>query len=302
MVDLSGVHIPSTTPFDPVTGDVDVVGFRSNMRKWFETPVRGVVIGGSTGEAVLLSEDERLSLWETAREVTPADRLLIAGTGTESTRGTVHLCRLAARAGADAALVQPPAFYKGAMTADVLARHYRRVADESPVPIIVYQVPPKLSTLDFPTGLVAELSRHRNVIGIKDSRGVLDLVAELVDACADDFQVLVGSGAILYGALELGAVGGILAVANLAPTASADIQSAHLAGRAAEAGRLQERVGPIHKAVVAKLGVPGVKAGLDLLGFRGGAPRAPLHPLGPEGTDAVEATLKRGGLLEARLA
>ena len=299
-VELGGVFVPTTTPFDPVTGDVDVVGLRSNIRSWFETAVKGIVIGGSTGEAVLLAEDERRLLWETARDVTPQNRLLIAGAGAESTRGTVHLCRMAAVAGADAVLVQPPAFYKGAMNPEALARHYRRVADESPLPVIVYQVPLRLSTLDFPTGLVAELSHHDNVIGIKDSRGALDLVGELVEACQPGFRVLVGSGANLYGALELGAVGGILAVANLAPAASAGILTAYRAGRTSEAGRLQERVGPIHNAIVAGLGVPGVKAALDLLGLRGGNPRSPLTALGPGGIDTVTTALKRGGLLEAQ--
>ena len=297
-LDIRGVHIPTTTPFDPVTGDVDLVGLRSNLRRWFETPIRGVVLGGSTGEAVLLDESERRAVWDAAAETIPEGRLMIAGTGAESLRTTLRLCASAADAGADAVLVQPPSFYKGAMTPDTLARHYRKVADECPVPVIVYQVPLRLNTLEFATGLVAELSSHPNVIGIKDSRGSLDLVAELVDACHRDFQVLVGSGAILYGALEAGAVGGILGVANLAPAASAGIVKAVAEGRSADAGRLQERVGPLHNAVVGKLGVPGVKAGLDLLGMRGGDPRLPLRPLGEEGRESVREALGRAGLLE----
>jgi len=295
-VDLSGVLIPATTPFDPVTGEVDVVGMRSNLRAWLAHPVRGIVVGGSTGEAVLLDEDERRLLLETAREVVDGGRLLVAGTGAESTRATLRLCRTAAEAGADAVLVQPPAFYRGAMTPEALALHYRRVADDCPVPVIVYQVPLRLSTLDLPTGLVAELSRHENVVGVKDSRGALELVGDLVEACRNGFQVLVGNGALLYAGLEVGAVGGILAVANLMPGASAGVAEAFRAGRTAEAGRLQERVGPLHKAVVAGLGVPGVKAGLDLLGLRGGQPRPPLRPPNDGDVEAVRAALRRAGL------
>ncbi|MGD2067998.1 MAG: dihydrodipicolinate synthase family protein [Gemmatimonadota bacterium] len=297
-LDLGGVMIPAVTPFDPVTGEVDVVGMRANIRSWLRHPIRGIVVGGSTGEAVLLDEDERHTLLEGAREVVDQGRLLVAGTGAESTRATIRLCRRAADAGVDAVLVQPPAFYRPAMTPEALATHYRHVADESPVPVIVYQVPPKFATLDLPTGLVCELSGHENVVGIKDSRGVLELVGELVDGCRAGFQVLVGNGALLYAALEVGAVGGILGVANLAPRASAAIVDAFTEGRTSEAGRLQERVGPLHKSVVGGMGVAGVKAALDALGSRGGDPRPPLRPLDEAGRGVVEEALRRAGLLQ----
>lgn len=296
-LDLSGVLIPAATPFDPVTGDVDVVGLRANLRSWLRHPVRGVVIGGSTGEAVLLDEGERRALLEAARNVVDGERLLVAGTGAESTRTTLKLCRMAAETGADAVLVQPPSFYRSAMTPDVLAEHYRRVADDSAVPVIVYQVPLKMSTLDLPNGLICELSRHENVVGVKDSRGSLELVGELVEGCHRDFQVLVGNGALLYAALEVGAAGGILGVANLAPVQSAAIVREFRQGRAAEAGRLQEKVGPVHKAVVGDLGVSGVKAALDLLGLRGGPPRLPLRPLADSKVASVKQVLRTAGLL-----
>lgn len=297
-VDLRGVLVPAVTPFDPVTGDVDVVGMRANLRAWLRHPVRGVVVGGSTGEAVLLDEEERRTLLGAARGVVSADRLLVAGTGAESTRTTVRLCRMAAEAGADAVLVHPPAFYRGAMTPEALARHYREVADRSPVPVIVYQVPLRLSTLDLPTGLLAELSSHGNVVGVKDSRGSLELVGELAKACHPDFQILVGNGAAIYGSLEVGAVGGILAVANLDPERCTALVEAFAAGRSAEAGRLQEVLGPMHRSVVVGMGVPGIKAGLDLLGLRGGDPRPPLAPLGHRDREGVRRILKRAGLLE----
>lgn len=296
-MNLSGVLIPAATPFDPVTGEVDPVGMRRNVRSWLETKILGVVVAGSTGEAVFLDEEERRRLLEAVREVVPDDRVLVAGTGTESTRGTIRLCEAAAGAGADAVLVQPPAFYKGAMTPGVVRDHYRKVADASPLPVIIYQVPLRFSTLDLSTGLVAELSAHDNVVGIKDSRGDLEIVGQLVDQCRSGFQVLVGSGSKLYGSLEVGAVGGVLGLANLAPAETAALHRAFVDGRAAEAGRLQEKVGPVHNAVVAGMGVPGVKAGLDLLGLRGGPPRPPLQPLSEKGRDEVRAALERAGLL-----
>ncbi len=297
-IDLRGAFIPAASPFDPVSGDLDVVGLRANVRRWCETGIRGIVVGGSTGEALLLDDGERLAALDATAEVLRNGQLLIAGTGGESRRRTMQLTRDAAAHGAHAVLVQPPSFYKGAMTPEVLADHYRAVADASPVPVIVYQVPLRLSTLDFPTGLVAELSRHPNIVGIKDSRGNLDLVGELVTQTADGFQVLVGSGAHLYASLEIGAVGGILGLANLAPADCAGICAACQRGDAAEAGRIQKRVGPVHVTVIGKLGVPGVKAALDLLGYRGGDPRPPLRPLSESGRETVRKVLAAAALLE----
>ena len=290
-VDLAGVLVPCTTPFDPVTGDVDLVGFRANVRSFLAHSVRGIVVGGSTGEAVLLDEDERMVLLQGARDLVPDDRLVVAGTGAESTRTTIRRCEESAGMGADAVRVQPPAFYRGAMTDTALLEHYRAVAAASPIPVILYQVPLRMSTLEFSSSLVADLAKIANVVGIKDSRGSLELVAEWVDRTPDTFQVLVGSGAILYGGLEVGAVGGVLAVANLAPGPASAIHAAHRAGDSAEAGRMQELVAPVHVEIVAGMGVPGVKAGLDLLGLRGGDPRLPLRPLPDRDRDNVAEVL-----------
>jgi len=290
-VDLAGVLVPCTTPFDPVTGDVDLVGFRANVRSFLAHSVRGIVVGGSTGEAVLLDEDERMVLLQGARDLVPDDRLVVAGTGAESTRTTIRRCEESAGMGADAVLVQPPAFYRGAMTDAALLEHYRAVAAASPIPVILYQVPLRMSTLEFSSSLVVDLAKIANVVGIKDSRGSLELVAEWVDRTPDTFQVLVGSGAILYGGLEVGAVGGVLAVANLAPGPASAIHAAHRSGDSAEAGRMQELVAPVHVEIVAGMGVPGVKAGLDLLGLRGGDPRPPLRPLPDRDRDNVAEVL-----------
>jgi 4-hydroxy-2-oxoglutarate aldolase len=297
VIDLSGVLIPAATPFQAGSGELDLPALEGNLRKWAAHEVQGIVMAGTTGEAVLLEEAERLALVAAGREVLPKGILIIAGTGLESTRATIRLTRAVADVGADAVLVQPPAYYKGAMTPEVLREHYRAVADASPVPVIIYQAPLKVSTLDFPTGLVSELSTHENVVGIKDSRGKLGLVGELVSQCPEGFQVLVGSGAFLYPALEVGAVGGIVAVANLAPGESVALFHAFKAGRSAEAGRLQEQIGPVHNEIIGAIGVPGVKVALELLGYRAGDPRPPLRALPEEGREKVREILARKKLL-----
>lgn len=285
----------AATPFDPVTGEVDLVSFRANARWWLEQGVRGIVAAGSTGEAVFLDDEERRTLVEALRSVVPDDRLLVAGTGAESTRGTIQLTREAADAGADAVLVMPPAFFREAMTPDVLRIHFEAVADASPVPVVLYQVPLRFSTLDLATGLIGALARHERIVGLKDSRGDLELVAELVERCPPDFQVLVGSGAHLYASLELGAIGGILGVGNLLPGPCASLVSAFGKGDHSLAGRLQERIGTVHSEVVSRFGVPGVKAGLDHIGRVGGSPRPPLQPAAGEDREQIGQILDRSG-------
>ena len=297
MIDLSGVFIPAVTPFLPETGEIDIPAMQENLRVWGDFPIQGIVLAGTTGEAVLVDEGERVSLVRAAREALNPNVLLTVGTGLESTRATLRLSRLVADEGAEAVLVQPPAYYKGAMTPEALREHYLAVADGSPIPVIVYQAPLRMSTLDFPTGLVAELSNHDNIVGIKDSRGKLELMGELVEQCQDGFQVLVGSGALLYPALEVGAVGGIVAVATMAPGPSGELFQAFKAGRSSEAGRLQQQIGPVHNDIVGAIGVPGVKVALDLLGYRGGDPRSPILPLAEKGRAKVREILVRNGLL-----
>ncbi|MFQ5536811.1 MAG: dihydrodipicolinate synthase family protein [Gemmatimonadota bacterium] len=286
--DLGGVFLPVTTPFDGATGDVDLESFRDNLEAWFSAPLQGVLVAGSTGEAVFLEEEERRMLLGTAVKTVGGRGLVIMGAGAESTRQTARRVQVAADLGADAVLVKPPAYYRGAMTPEALSAHYRAVADVSPIPVVIYQVPLRMSTLDLPTGLVAELSRHENIVGIKDSRGSVELVRELVSACASGFQVLVGSGAALLPAMEAGAVGGIVAVGLLAPEEAVGVARIFRKGRMEEARTLQERIAPVHTGIVAGMGVPGIKAALDLLGLKGGSPRMPLLPPGPDRRAEVE--------------
>jgi len=296
-LDLSGVMIPAISPFLPGGEALDLEGFRKNLRSWMVHPIRGIVVAGSTGESVFLEDEERRALLSLAREEVPSDRLVVAGTGAESLLGTIRRTREAAERGADAALVKPPAFFRGMMTPDVLRDHYWALAETSPIPILIYQVPLRFSTLDLPTEWVVEVSQHPNILGMKDSRGDLQILADIVDQARPGFQMLVGTGARLYGALERGAIGGILGVANLVPGESAHLAEAFRKGRDEEAKALQERVALLHDGIVGAFGVPGVKCAVDLLGGVGGDPRLPLRPLGENGRFEVAQRLREGGLL-----
>jgi 4-hydroxy-2-oxoglutarate aldolase len=292
---LGGLIVPVTTPFDPVTGDIAPVSFRDNLRRWLQTPVDGIVLFGSTGEGALLDEDEKLRLADYARDVVPPARSLIAGAGAESTRAVVRLAQRFAEAGADAILVHPPAYFGAALAVADLRDHYLAVADESPVPVVVYHIP-KYTHVVIEAGLMAELSRHPNIAGIKDSSGDLKRFADYTTACEKGCRLIMGNGAQMYAALELGAAGGILALGLLAPEPYAKLIAHFRAGRIQEAGKLQQRLAPAHKQIVGGFGARGVKAGLDLLGWHGGPPRPPLRPLGEKDRATVARVMQ-----EARL-
>lgn len=276
---------------------MDLEGFAANLEWWGADTPAGFVVGGSTGEAPLLEDVELCLLVERARETCGPDRKVLVGTGAESTRRTISLCRQAAGLGADGVLVRPPAYFRDAMTAPALAAHYEAVAEASPIPIVLYHVP-KYVPVDLPPDLVAEIARHENVAGIKDSSGDLARLGALVDACEGRARVLVGSGRAWYSGLEVGAAGGILAVALVAPGAAWGVWEAWQAGDGSAAGGLQERLGPLDRAVVGRHGVPGVKYALDRLGRVGGPPRPPLRPLSDPAREEVEDALRRAGLLE----
>jgi 4-hydroxy-2-oxoglutarate aldolase len=248
------------------------------VRAHLTAGMSGIVVCGSTGEAALLTEEERLELLEAARREVPTDKLLLMGAGAESTRLTIHRCHEAQTVGADAALVVAPHYYSNAMTLDALRAHYRRVADQSPLPVLLYNIP-KYMHFKLPPELVAELAQHPNVVGIKDSSGDLTLLASYLEAQSATFTVFTGNGATFHEALAAGARGGILAVALFAAKQSVAIFEAHQRSDAVTAGALQAQIKPSAVSIVGELGVPGVKAALDTVGLCGGPVRGPLLDL-----------------------
>jgi dihydrodipicolinate synthase/N-acetylneuraminate lyase len=294
---LSGVFAPVVTTFYPSGGELDVACFAANLRAHMAAGLHGAVVAGSTGEAALLDLDERAALVEIAREVVPRGKALIVGTGAESTRTCLQLTRDAASRGADAVLVVAPHYYGAAMTADALLQHYRRVADESPVPIALYSIP-KYMHFAIPAPVVAELAQHENVIGIKDSSGNRDLLASYMSVQSPSFSVLVGNAQIFQHALESGARGGILAAALFAPAVALAVYDGapHDAGTAAKA---QAVLSPLGAGIVGELGVPGIKAALDRIGLAGGKVRSPLMDLDSARRDVVHGLLRDAGLTAA---
>lgn len=293
---LQGIFPPVVTNFDAVTADIAPVPFRDNLRRWIETPIDGIVLFGSNGEGALLDEDEKVRLTSFARDVVPAGFVLIAGTSAESTRGAIRETKRLAAEGADVMLVHPPAYFGPYLPVAALLDHFRAIADASPVPVMLYHIP-KYTKVTLEAGFVAELMRHPNVAGLKDSSGDLKRLADFTNACGTDCRLFVGNGALLYTALELGAAGGILGVANIAPALAAAVVRSFRDGDTQEAGRLQEKLTPLHREIVAAHGGVGCKAALDLMGWAGGSPRPPLSPLSDRDRQHVARVMQEAGLL-----
>jgi len=273
---LAGLYTPIATPFR--ADELDEPAFRSNIRHWMKTVLRGLVVLGSNGEAAHVSDAEGDRVVALAREEMPAGRLLIAGTGRESTHGTIEASVRAARAGADVVIVRTPGFYKGQMSTEALVRHYSLVADASPVPVLLYNVQMYTGVLLAPAG-VERLASHPNIIGIKESGGDIGHIAEVVNRTPPDFTVLAGSATTFSAALFVGCTGGILALAALVPAACLRLMALVSSGQLEEARRLQRQLNPLARSVGTLHGVAGFKTALDLIGLTGGAPREPLMSL-----------------------
>jgi 4-hydroxy-2-oxoglutarate aldolase len=272
---LQGIFPPITTPFDHA-GNIYAAKMQHNIEKWNMTSLAGYVVMGSTGESVMVTAEEKQMLWELAARYAAPEKLLIAGTGMESVRETVCLTNRAAELGYKAAMVRTPHYYKNLIArGEAQAAYYRSVADQTRIPLIIYNWP-QATGVDIPVETVAALSEHPNIIAIKESSGNLEKVMALIREVRSGFQVLVGSAPTLWPSFMVGACGAILAYANAAPYSTIAIWEAHRQRDEAAGLDWQNRIGRASALVTAKYGVPGLKYAMDLNGFYGGPPRLPL--------------------------
>jgi dihydrodipicolinate synthase/N-acetylneuraminate lyase len=336
---LNGIFPPITTPFYP-DGNLYFKKLEANVERYSKTPVAGIVPLGTTGEAILLSDQERRDVLKTTREAAAPNKVLIAGTGVESAVETLRLTEYAAELGYDVAMVRTPHYYKKQMQPANILAFFRTVADRSPLPVIIYNIP-QATGYDMPAELIIELAAHPNLIGMKESSGDVGKVRRIVEGTRHvkrsatvtetfnavtprmvkaasrgngqggelvsvsalggtpnssssavnvvaglktrqkevGFQVLVGAADKLEPSMQAGAVGGILAFADAAPTACYEIYAAWKEGDIELARLKQERIAKAAQRVTGELGVPGMKHALDFNGYFGGPVRLPLLPL-----------------------
>jgi 4-hydroxy-2-oxoglutarate aldolase len=289
-MDLSGIFPALTTPFSS-DGSVSIADLKQNIQRYNKIGLAGYVVMGSTGESVLLSKAEMEAVLVAVKETASRDKKLIAGTGAESTAETIERTKRAAELGYNAALVKTPYYYKPVYKSEVYFQHYRRVADASPIPVLLYSVPQFTGVALEPPEVVA-LSEHPNIIGIKESSGNVQRVAEIIAAVRPDFQVLVGSAATIYVSLAIGARGAILALGSALPEKCVTLHELFRQAQLEAARELQEVILRASRLVVSELGIPGVKYAMDLRGFHGGLPRLPLLPLKDEQKKRVNALLE----------
>lgn len=300
MESLRGILLPCTTPFD-TSGEVDRRALATNIEKWNETGIKGYVVLGSSGERVHLNERECLAVIEAARERVPRDFSFIVGAGQQSVRATVEEVRQCARAGADAVLVITPNYYRAEMTPLALADYYQRVADASPVPVLLYSVP-QLTNITLAPETVSLLGEHENIIGIKDSSGDILNLGEILRLAPASFMTLTGHGAALLAALGAGAQGAILGVGLFAPRACVEIYRAAQAADYERARDLQRRVALLVRVVMGRFGIGGIKAACEALGYAGGrVVRAPLRAPDEAARMEINKALKESGLFDEEI-
>lgn len=292
---LEGVFAPIATLFDD-DGELDLAAYAANIEWYCQSPLDGIVIMGSNGEFASLSDDEKLRLIEAGVSATNGRKLVLAGTGSESTRGTIRMTRAAAELGVDYALVVTPHYYRPRYDRAAFVKHYQSVAEASPIPVLVY-IMTAYTGVDLPSTTVAELSRHPNIIGVKDSAGNAVKFAEMVAMSEPEFSVLAGSANFLYAALCLGAAGGILALADIAPRECVEVRELFLAGEHERARAAQFNLLAPNAAVTTQFGIGGLKAALGMVGLATSDPRPPMLPATDAERAEIQRILERAGIL-----
>lgn len=287
--------VPATSSFT-ASGEIDRAAFQRNLDAHLAYGMDGVLVGGSSGESALLENDDRRLLLALARERVPQDKWLIAGIGSESTRLTIQRAKDAKEAGANAVLVISPHYFLKRMTEPALLTHFRAVADASPLPVLLYNMP-AYSHIVLSPAFVQEMARHDNVIGMKDSAGNIPVLQQYLEAQNDQFKVLTGSGGTVVPALAAGASGAILAIALYAGPMVRRMVDLFRAGDRDAAAAVQATLAPLAMDIAGAMGPAGIKAAMDLVGLSGGPTRAPLLPVSAEELETIRTRLAGAGLL-----
>ena len=293
---LEGIFPPVTTPFDD-NGCIEHNHLSENIERWNETEISDYLILGSNGEPVFLNEEEKLEIVNTTRKAIPSSKRMLVGTGLESTKGTIEFTIKAADCGADVAVVITPNFFRNDMTHEASLKHYLKVADNSPIPVMLYNVPP-FTGINLEVKTTVILSTHENIIGIKDSSGNVEQLSEIINLTKDEkFSVLTGSSIVLYPSLCIGVAGGIMAIACVLPGKCTDMIRLYKDGNHTEAKALQMRLIEPTIAITSRYGIPGLKAAMDLFGYHGGGSRLPLLPITDAEIKEIKDTFTRSGFL-----
>ena len=292
-MNLAGIYPPIVTPF--LKDDVAHHYLAENVEKLSKSGIKGLIVLGSNGENVYLSEEEKIDVVKTTIQSASKNMLIIVGCGCESTRETIYLTNRMAKIGAHAALIVTPFYYGSKINDEALIKHYSTVADQVEIPILLYNVP-KFTGINLSVEALSALSKHPNIIGIKDSSGNINQLGQYLNQVNPNFNVLVGTAGVLFGALTLGCKGGILALANILPKKCVEIFQLVQDGKIKEAQELQLRLIPVNHAITARYGISGLKYAMNLLGYKGGEVRSPLLAMKYEEQEKIKEILMGAGI------
>ncbi len=289
---FEGIFAALTTPFE--REEISLEKFKVNIKKYNDFDLHGYVVLGSTGEGPYLTDEESGKIVQTAKEIASADKKIIVGTARESTKLTLEFTNRMTDFDIDAVLIRTPSYFKPSMNSDALERHYLAIAEQSKVPLLIYNIP-QYTGISVDKELIIELSNHPNIMGMKDSSGNLSFVSELIPDLSPEFSLLLGAGNLILPGLIMGVRGGILRLAAVAPAHCVKLYKLFLEGKIEEARRLQLELIPLNKAITQDFGIPGCKYALDLLDYFGGPSRLPLLPLDKKEKKEIENILNKLG-------
>jgi len=291
---LAGIFAPIATPFRE-DEEIDFGALEHNVDFYARSGILGYVALGSNGENKALTEDEKLAVLRTVVAGRAPAQVVVAGATYEAQRDTERFFHAAAEVGADFGLLLAPSYFRKQMTDEVLFRYFTTTADRSPIPLLVYNAP-GFTGVTLSPELVGRLSRHPNIVGMKDSAasGIEDFLAFE----RDGFHVLAGSANFLFPAMMAGSLGGTVSLANAFPAIAQRLYRYGVERDTAEGPPFQDYCRRLNAAISGSYGVPGVKAAMTLAGLQGGLPRRPLLPLSGNEVAALRAFLVQEGALD----
>lgn len=291
---LSGVFSPVVTPFrfdKPALDDL-----RFNLKKLNETDLTGYLALGSNAEFRSLSDKEQIQVLEVFAEE-KGNKVVMVGAGCESSSQTIEKSKIVGEMGFDYVSVLTPCYFAKQINGDVLKIHYERIADSIDIPVLLYNAPGFTGGIRIPPTTILELSRHPNIVGMKDSspEGPAKLLVHLDPK--EDFHVLAGSGNFFYPCLHLGIPGGVISITNALPDLCCELYRLFIQEKYDQARELHGKLSRLNQAISGTWGVAGVKAAMDLMGFKGGPPRHPLKAVTKEGVENIRRQIVNEGFM-----
>ncbi len=287
---LHGIIAPISTPF--IDGEVAYDKLKHNVCRYAETKLSGLFVLGSNGENPALDDQERLKVFETIMESRSSEQTVIAGTSFESTQLAIRFAKILVEMGADYISVLTPSYYKKALTDEAQIGHFQKIADTLTVPIVIYNVPGHTG-ITLSHKVVETLSQHPNIAAMKD--GAPGMFPHYLQYASDNFSVISGTIDSLLPAMMIGAVGGVISLANPFPEACCELYRLFKNGELVQAKDLYRRLLSLNRSISGTYAVAGVKAAMELNGFFGGDPRLPLLPLNPAQKQNIAQVVKESG-------